>query len=60
VVNRIRTVFAQALADPGVKERLTTQGTAVMGLTPAQFAKFVDSEIVVSARLFQAAGIKPQ
>ena len=60
VVNRIRTVFTQALADPGVKERLSTQGTALMNLTPAQFAKFVDNEIAVSGRLFQAAGIKPQ
>jgi tripartite-type tricarboxylate transporter receptor subunit TctC len=60
VVNKIRTVFAQALADPGVKERLSTQGTSLMNLTPAQFSKFVDDEIIVSANLFRAAGIKPQ
>jgi tripartite-type tricarboxylate transporter receptor subunit TctC len=60
VVNRIRTVFSQALADPGVKERLSSQGTSLMNMTPAQFGKFVDNEITVSARLFQAAGIKPQ
>jgi tripartite-type tricarboxylate transporter receptor subunit TctC len=60
VVSKIRTVFAQALADPGVKERLSTQGTAVMNLTPAQFGKFVDEEISVSAALFKAAGIQPQ
>jgi tripartite-type tricarboxylate transporter receptor subunit TctC len=59
-INRIRTVFSQALSDPGVKERLTTQGTSLMNMTPAQFGKFVDSEIVVSANLFKAAGIKPQ
>ena len=60
VVNKIRTGFSQALADPGVKERLSSQGTSLMNLTPAQFSKFVDSEITVSARLFKAAGIKPQ
>jgi tripartite-type tricarboxylate transporter receptor subunit TctC len=60
VLNRIRTGFAQALADPGVKERLDQLGTSVMGLTPAEFSKFVKNEIAVSARLFKAAGIQPQ
>jgi tripartite-type tricarboxylate transporter receptor subunit TctC len=60
VLAKIRTGFAQALADPGVKEKLATLGTDVMGLTPQQFSKFVNSEIAVSAQLFRAAGIKPQ
>ena len=60
VLNRIRTGFAQALADPGVKEKLATLGTDVMGMTPQQFSKFVNSEIAVAAQLFKAAGIKPQ
>ena len=60
VLNKIRTGFAQALADPGVKERLSVLGTDVMNMNPAQFSKFVKSEIDISARLFQAAGIKPQ
>jgi tripartite-type tricarboxylate transporter receptor subunit TctC len=59
-INRIRTIVTQAMNDPGVKERLTTQGTSIMNMTPQQFSKFVVSEIEVSARLFQAAGIKPQ
>jgi tripartite-type tricarboxylate transporter receptor subunit TctC len=60
VLNKIRTGFAQALADPGVKEKLGTLGTDVMDMTPAQFSKFVKNELDVSARLFKAAGIKPQ
>ena len=60
VLNKIRTGFAQALADPGVKEKLGTLGTDVMNMTPAQFSKFVRSELAVSAQLFKAAGIKPQ
>jgi tripartite-type tricarboxylate transporter receptor subunit TctC len=60
VLAKIRTGFAQALADPGVTEKLATLGTSVMGLTTAQFTKFVDSEIRTSAVLFKAAGIKPQ
>lgn len=60
VLNKIRAGFAQALADPGVKEKLGTLGTDVMNMTPAQFSKFVKSELAVSAQLFKAAGIQPQ
>jgi len=60
VLNKIRTGFSQALADPGVQGKLGTLGTAVMGLTPAQFSKFVDNEIAINRQLFKAAGIKPQ
>jgi tripartite-type tricarboxylate transporter receptor subunit TctC len=60
VLNKVRTVFSQALADPGVKERLSSQGTSLMNLNTAQFGKFVENEIAVSAQLFKAAGIAPQ
>jgi tripartite-type tricarboxylate transporter receptor subunit TctC len=60
VLAKIRSGFSQALADPGVTEKLATLGTSVMGLTTPQFTKFVDSEIRTSAVLFKAAGIKPQ
>jgi len=50
----------QALADQQVKAKLATLGTDVMGMTPQQFSKFVNSEIAVAAQLFKAAGIKPQ
>ncbi len=60
VLNKIRAGFSQSLADPGVKQRLSALGTTVMSMTPAQFSKFVDGEIAINARLFKAAGIKPQ
>ena len=60
VLNKIRTGFGQALADPGVAERLTTLGNTVMIMTPAEFSKFVSREIAESAVLFKAAGIQPQ
>ena len=60
VLAKIRTGFSQALADQGVKDKLATLGTDVMGMTPQQFSKFVNSEIAVAAQLFKAAGIKPQ
>jgi len=60
VLNKIRAGFAQALADPGVNERLSTLGNTVMTMTPAEFSRFVRREIDETAVLFKAAGIKPQ
>ena len=60
VVDRIRMGFTGALADPGVREKLATLGNEVMIMTPAEFSKFVRREIADTARIFKAAGIKPQ
>jgi tripartite-type tricarboxylate transporter receptor subunit TctC len=60
VVDRIRKEFSRALADPGVREKLATLGNDVMIMTPAEFSKFVRREIADTARIFKAAGIKPQ
>ena len=60
VLGKIRAGFSQALADPGVTARLATLGTSAMNMTPAQFSKFVNSEIATSAKLLKAAGVKPQ
>jgi tripartite-type tricarboxylate transporter receptor subunit TctC len=60
VVDKIRTGFTGALADPGAREKLATLGNEVMIMTPADFSKFVRREIADTARIFKAAGIKPQ
>ena len=60
VVDRIRKGFTSALADPGAREKLATLGNDVMVMTPAEFSKFVRREIADTARIFKAAGIKPQ
>jgi len=60
VVDKIRMGFTGALADPGVREKLATLGNEVMIMTPAEFSKFVRREIADTARIFKAAGIKPQ
>ena len=59
-VGVIRTGFTEAMADAAVRERLGTLGNTVMTMTPAEFSTFVREEVAVSARLFKAAGIKPQ
>jgi tripartite-type tricarboxylate transporter receptor subunit TctC len=60
IVNKIYKDFNRALADPGVREKLATLGNDAMSMTPADFSKFVRDEIALTAKIFQAAGIKPQ
>jgi tripartite-type tricarboxylate transporter receptor subunit TctC len=60
VVDKIRKGFTSALADPGVREKLAALGNDVMIMTPAEFSKFVRREMADTARIFKAAGIKPQ
>lgn len=56
----VRKTFADAMADPAVRDRLSTLGNTVMTMTPPEFTKFVRDEIAVNQRIFRAAGIKPQ
>ena len=44
VVARIHAEVVRALADPQVKEQFDAQGLEGVGLPPAQFARFVESE----------------
>jgi tripartite-type tricarboxylate transporter receptor subunit TctC len=60
IVNKIYKDFNRALADPGVREKLAMLGNDAMSMTPADFSKFVRDEIALTAKIFQAAGIKPQ
>jgi tripartite-type tricarboxylate transporter receptor subunit TctC len=60
IVNKVHQDFSRALADPAVSGKLNSLGNEVMKMTPAQFKKFVGQEIAETARLFKAAGIKPQ
>lgn len=60
IVNRISVDVRKALADPGVREKLTNLGNDTMDMSPAEFARFVRDEIDVYQRVVRAAGIKPQ
>ena len=50
----------RALANPGVREKLANTGNTPMDMSPAEFARFVRSEIEDYSRTARAAGIKPQ
>ncbi len=56
----IRKHFGAALADPGVRGKLGELGNDIMTMEPAQFRKYIQSQIVETAQIFKAAGIQPQ
>jgi tripartite-type tricarboxylate transporter receptor subunit TctC len=60
VVNTIRKSFGAALADAAVRDKLAALGSEVMQLTPAQFRKYVEDQIIDTASVFKLAGIKAQ
>ena len=60
IVAKIRKDFGAALADDAVREKLTSLGNEIMLMDPAQFRKTIEDQIVDIARIFKAAGIKPQ
>jgi len=60
VVERIARDVGRAVALPEVRERLAALGAEPMSMAPAEFARFVKSEIEDAARIARAAGIKVQ
>ena len=60
VVEKIGQDVARVVGAPEVRERFAGLGAEPMAMTPAQFARFVKSEIEDAARIARAAGIKVQ
>jgi tripartite-type tricarboxylate transporter receptor subunit TctC len=58
IVNRLQQETAKALATPGLKERLLSQGAIPGGNTPAQFAQFIASESRKWAQVVKTSGAK--
>ncbi len=60
IVAKISADTRKALADSGVREKLSNLGNDTMDMSPEEFAKFVREEMDTYARVIKAAGIKPQ
>jgi len=60
IVSKISADTRRALADPVVLERLKNTGNSALDMSPADFARFVRSEIEAYGRIARAAGIQPQ
>jgi tripartite-type tricarboxylate transporter receptor subunit TctC len=58
VVARINRDTIRALRDPGVAERLASEGAEPVGDTPEQFGAFVKSEIELWGKVIRESGAK--
>lgn len=58
LVAKIGAAAAQVMKDPEVRQQLLAMGVDPVGSSPAQFAQFLDTEIVRYAAAVKAAGIK--
>jgi tripartite-type tricarboxylate transporter receptor subunit TctC len=60
VITALHTGFTESLQVPEVARRLTADGSALVGSTPAQFGELIKSEIAKWAKVIKAAGIKAE
>lgn len=60
VVDKLAKDIARALAAPDLRDWLASHGADPMGMTQAEFARFVLRESESAAQVIKAAGIKPQ
>jgi tripartite-type tricarboxylate transporter receptor subunit TctC len=58
-VARLNAETLKALADPGVRDRLTALGAVITPSSPEQFSSFLQTEIDKWAVVIKAASIEP-
>ena len=59
IVSRMSTEINRAVQSPDVKAKLIQQGVESIGTTPAEFAKFMQSEIQRYGKIIKESGAKP-
>jgi len=57
-VERLSVSAASAVRSPDLRDRLSREGAEVVGSTPAEFERFIQSESSRYAKLLKASGIK--
>src|SRR5262245_40385012 len=57
IVARLNQATIEALRDPGVQEKLSSQGLSLVGNTPDQFTAYIRNEIDKWAKVAKAAGL---
>ena len=60
IVQRLNDTNMKAMAKPEVKEKFALVGTDVAPMGPAEFGKFIESEVAHWAQLVKLAGIEPE
>jgi tripartite-type tricarboxylate transporter receptor subunit TctC len=58
IVAKLNTAINQALKDPDLSQRITSQGNVVGGGSPQEFATFIDAESARWSQLIKERGIK--
>ena len=58
LVMKIEQQTAKVLADPEVKQRLSTLGFEARSMPPDEFAKFIDKEMAIYSKIISDANIK--
>jgi tripartite-type tricarboxylate transporter receptor subunit TctC len=59
VIARLHQATVEAMRDPGVREKLSSQGLNLVGNSPEEFTAFIRSEIEKWGRVAKAAGLVP-
>lgn len=59
LINRLNAEVVAGLKSPDLNERLTREGADPVGNSPAEFAKYMQSEIDKWRKVIRAAGVKP-
>jgi tripartite-type tricarboxylate transporter receptor subunit TctC len=57
IVARLHQVTVEALRDPGVREKLSSQGLNLVGNTPDEFSAYIRSEIEKWGKVAKSAGL---
>jgi tripartite-type tricarboxylate transporter receptor subunit TctC len=57
IVAKLNEIAAEAMRDPGVKEKLAIQGAELIGDSPEHFHAFLESEIARWAKVIKDAGV---
>ncbi len=60
VIDKLNTAINRALAAPDVRERMLAAGIEPVGGSPAQFAGFIQTEMVKWAKVAKNAAIQPE
>ena len=58
IVATLNRIANEAMADPGVKQRLADQGLTVAGDTPEHFRGFIETEAAKWAKVIKDAGVE--
>jgi tripartite-type tricarboxylate transporter receptor subunit TctC len=60
VIDRVHGSLVKALAEPSVKNNLSSQGADPVGNTPEEYEKFNRAEIEKWIKVARSAGIEPE